>query len=629
MPQTSIEDIRLKYPQYDDLSDQQLADGLHAKFYSDLPKEQFYSQIGLAVEAPQPKERGNAASRFFEDYTDDESFPGLAGHVVRGAAGIAQSAFEDPVNFLVQPFTAPQRAVSGTIAASEELALGNYGKAGSEALGAATAAGETALLAVPGGRALAAPRQSTRNAVLQDFARVGIDPTLPAVAPKIVGPIAKPISENYFGGATIRQGADKVSEQSAKATQRTANAYSSAGYVDAGTSAQRGVQGQLRKRKASQRPANPQFQTFREKAETVYDDAFSNVNTTAKVDPQATRQALAEVNTRFSNPDLADLFRLPKNARLQEILEGSGEVSIADLRALRTAIREAQDQGQLIKTVDEAALERLEGTLTDDIFNGIRATSGAGAERKLRVADRFYRQNITSIKEALKPFIKDGDPPEKAFAAIERAALGNSKGDIRQLRALRRSLTPQQMDDVSAALIRKMGQAKEGGDFSVETFTNNWNKMSEPAKATMFDRAQRPELRQNLDALARVLERQARVEALSNKSRSGVSLQTVATGAALLNPGTSAVVIAGIVGANAFGRLLMSPSFTRALYSLELRAPRLTTAEAKKAAILSAIATAEASDEAIKPYLAEIRSALEASNDNLSQEATGPTQTGQ
>jgi hypothetical protein len=44
----SINDVRKKYPQYSDLSDQQLADSLHSKYYSDMPKEDFYNKIGLS-----------------------------------------------------------------------------------------------------------------------------------------------------------------------------------------------------------------------------------------------------------------------------------------------------------------------------------------------------------------------------------------------------------------------------------------------------------------------------------------------------------------------------------------------------------------------------------------------------
>src|SRR5579864_1001954 len=48
---TSIADIRAQYPQYNDMSDQQLGDALHQKFYADMPRDQFNQKIGLA---PQP-----------------------------------------------------------------------------------------------------------------------------------------------------------------------------------------------------------------------------------------------------------------------------------------------------------------------------------------------------------------------------------------------------------------------------------------------------------------------------------------------------------------------------------------------------------------------------------------------
>lgn len=43
----TMKEVRDKYPNYNDLSDEQLADSLHAKHYSDMPKEEFYSKIGL------------------------------------------------------------------------------------------------------------------------------------------------------------------------------------------------------------------------------------------------------------------------------------------------------------------------------------------------------------------------------------------------------------------------------------------------------------------------------------------------------------------------------------------------------------------------------------------------------
>lgn len=47
----SIAEIRQKFPQYDDMSDQQLADALYAKHYSDMDRGEFDRRIGLAPQA--------------------------------------------------------------------------------------------------------------------------------------------------------------------------------------------------------------------------------------------------------------------------------------------------------------------------------------------------------------------------------------------------------------------------------------------------------------------------------------------------------------------------------------------------------------------------------------------------
>lgn len=50
---TSISDIRAKYPQYNDLSDQQVLEGFHRKFYSDMDFNDFASRIEGFQAAPQ------------------------------------------------------------------------------------------------------------------------------------------------------------------------------------------------------------------------------------------------------------------------------------------------------------------------------------------------------------------------------------------------------------------------------------------------------------------------------------------------------------------------------------------------------------------------------------------------
>lgn len=551
--------------------------------------------------------------------------PGLADVAVNTIGQIGAH----PIQAIADTISAPQRAVSGFIGASEDLAQGNFKAAGRQALEGLTAAGETALLVAPGASAASraagvTARPAARTAAQQfvaDAERVGVRPTLPAANPTGIARISKPLSENAILGATTREESRKVVDEVKTAVEKTASLYSDADYRQAGRSAIKGVTDQLEKRSAAEQARAP-FATFREKAGAVYEKAFSKIDLKAEADPVATRAVLAEVTSRFDNQTLNEIFRLPTSSKIAETLQNGGKLSVNDIRQLRTTVREMGNLNRLNRSLDDAALERLEGSLTQDLFAGIEATSGKAAARELRVADRFYRQNITSIKEALKPFFKNGLSTEDAFREIVASSQG-VRGDIRQIRALRRSLTPQQMDDVSAGLVRQLGKPNgKDEQFSLITFANNWEKMNPEAKAALFNRAQRPEVREQLDALANVVSRNAQVEKLANVSQSGASAGNIASLAAASAGIFKAPVatISGIVGANAFGRLLMSPSFTRMMVNMERRAGRgpIDLRNARdKAFIFTALTAAENSDAAIKPYIRDIRQALEAENDNL------------
>lgn len=50
----TLSEIRKRYPEYNDLSDQALADAFHSKFYSDIPRADFDQKIGLGKTAAEP-----------------------------------------------------------------------------------------------------------------------------------------------------------------------------------------------------------------------------------------------------------------------------------------------------------------------------------------------------------------------------------------------------------------------------------------------------------------------------------------------------------------------------------------------------------------------------------------------
>ena len=63
----SLAEVRQKYPQYNDMSDQEFADKFHAKFYSDLPKEEFYKKLSFSpTRQKEPESLLNKAGKYAE-----------------------------------------------------------------------------------------------------------------------------------------------------------------------------------------------------------------------------------------------------------------------------------------------------------------------------------------------------------------------------------------------------------------------------------------------------------------------------------------------------------------------------------------------------------------------------------
>lgn len=60
---TAFTDFRKRYPQYDDMSDKELADAFHSKYYSDIPIDDYYSQIGLDTDVDFFDATGEALKR--------------------------------------------------------------------------------------------------------------------------------------------------------------------------------------------------------------------------------------------------------------------------------------------------------------------------------------------------------------------------------------------------------------------------------------------------------------------------------------------------------------------------------------------------------------------------------------
>lgn len=103
-----IDDIRNKYPQYNDLSDEELANSFHKKFYSDMPQEQFYKKIGYEKTSPVKDFINKRVKQYLEPDIGTSVAAGAAQGIANILPGVANLGIHaaNGLGANIQPFNA-------------------------------------------------------------------------------------------------------------------------------------------------------------------------------------------------------------------------------------------------------------------------------------------------------------------------------------------------------------------------------------------------------------------------------------------------------------------------------------------------------------------------------------------
>lgn len=233
-----------------------------------------------------------------------------------------------------------------------------------------------------------------------------------------------------------------------------------------------------------------------------------------------------------------------------------------------------------------------------------REIEGAASEALTR-ANEFYRDGASRLSDQLQPLLRGdrGDVPEQLFRAVER---GGKDGATR-VRELRFAMGDEQWDDVSSAVLDRMGRATpgqqdaEGTAFSAETFLTNWNRVfSDEAKDAFFGTGDQ-QLRKDLDAIARTLSRRrdaARILANpSGTAAAGANIGGLTGVGGLLaaqRPAAAAGLATGFGVLYGAGDLITRPWFARwAAQAIEGPTERMPTYLARLAATAQMSGTPE------------------------------------
>jgi len=239
---------------------------------------------------------------------------------------------------------------------------------------------------------------------------------------------------------------------------------------------------------------------------------------------------------------------------------------------------------------ENASMARLYGALKDDLF-GAATAAGPRAEQALRVHDRYVRMFRSDAKGTRVP------PAEtlqkvvdaKTDAQALRYAMEGAQDSTQRLAQLRRAVTPEEWDVISASVFHSLGRAKPGAqgvsllgetadDFSISTFLTNWSKLQKSGSSkVLFGGPRYAHLEKPINDLVKVvdsLKDSAKMRNTSGTARSiNASALVTGTGAALgalAQPdaeGARSGALTAILGGAALtiggAKLLTSPRFIR------------------------------------------------------------------
>lgn len=575
------------------------------------------------------------AMRAAADYQNAERDRFAREHPGQNALSIATSIPLFAGTPAAAPTTAPSAIRTGVQAAAINAPFAVARQEGSFAERLPGAAQETAVVGAFGtglqglaNRFAAAPRPNSAAARAQQFEQAGVRPTAAGVMQGTPSAATRLISENFIAGAPARARLQQSLDDTAARAREISAQYGQHGQPEhVGEAVQRGVQRWARDRNApapSGRMAPENVPTrdwsFRAKSEALYNRVFQRIEadeaahlsgqTGVRATATSTRQALADIEGRVSAPALAEIINSPQISRVAQALRNDEEViRFADLRALRSWVREQRNAPAMTQTIDEASLARLEGALTDDIYRSALEIGDATAAQQLRRVDQFYRAGQTRIDAALQAFDPQRIGGAQAYQRIVALAREGGRQNTRQLQQVRNTLRPEEWRQVAASVIDDMGRPTAGhpgaldpATFSVENFVTNYARLTPEGRRILFGGNGTEGLASALDNLAQVAGYQKGVERMANASRSGVNVQNFGSIAGLANPTTTMTTATLLGGMAITGEMLTNPAFVRWFIS----AQKATGGSGGMRQQMAALATIAARDPAVAPFYTEL-----------------------
>ena len=310
---------------------------------------------------------------------------------------------------------------------------------------------------------------------------------------------------------------------------------------------------------------------FNEKAGTLYDKLDQFVPTKSPVSVNNTMATLGDLAGPIEGAEAIGRTALMSNPMIKALYSAVQQdaaqhgLPYGVLKEMRSRVGRLLSGGGMITDLPKKDLKALYGALSEDMRLAAVAGGGDAAEQAFSRANNYYKAGLNRIDNFYDTLSQKVEP-EKVFTLLERGG----KDGASKIRAIRKGLTKEEWDVVSATTLKRLGKTtgSQLGDFSIETFTTRWGNLSSEAQDAFFGGV--GTLRADLDKIAKATDI-FRENARAFANPAGTAGQLV--GQTLMFGGAGSMAmgqfgVAGTLGAavglmHGASRLMTSPKFVR------------------------------------------------------------------
>lgn len=342
-----------------------------------------------------------------------------------------------------------------------------------------------------------------------------------------------------IGGGKIKRSAQAAKENLEKAVETTMGGPRPSAF-DAGSTAKEAITNWMK-------PKSSQIM------EDAYNRVDNLINPKTRTPLNNVRKALNDARVKNYVMGLVQTDASFAPLAEQALSKTSG-LTYEGIKNLRTKVNEMLDSPSLLPAgTSTRELLSFKNALTADLENAVERAGGPAAKaaweraNRLNVLVQNRRKNLALIVG------EKGDvPEERVFSRIAGMASSSGGANLNRLKMARKSMAPDEWQDVTAGVIGTLGRNR-AGEFSPVQFITHYGSMPDASKNIMFGPAGNP-TRQALDDILAVSRKFGEMNEYANPSGTA----KVATGIAMLsNP--FGILYKGPLAAAFLGKILSRP----------------------------------------------------------------------